>query len=407
MRFQGGHLRSRASTRLRAWLGTVVLGVGCTDAVGEDVEPTGTPPDPGYVVSAAVFSPEGINSYVGTVPTLGAEATLDPTRTIEVPGLSLLYVQEGSGAFFVDSVTGLTLTKYTVTDNVPEQQGQLGFSGLGFATTQRISANVFASATRAYLVDSGTLQLVIWNPEAMTIEETIGLDELARDEPAFVYQPVVRDGVAYFPFAYSDPVEDVVRPESVVLAIDLDDASRTILTDDACGDAIYPLLTDSGDIYLGSGTVNAATEFLGRPTAGASCLRRIPAGSMAFDADYHPSISSFVDGDYAGGLIAGPDGDVYIRVLDDSVVPDDLATSSQVVAAPIWSWWRVDLEDGTATRAALEPSAGRFTVFEVQGRTFATQSSADFARTTLLETTVEPPEPRLELLGIASGLGAL
>ncbi|HJL14941.1 MAG TPA: hypothetical protein RMH99_04755 [Sandaracinaceae bacterium LLY-WYZ-13_1] len=364
--------------------------------------------DLGYVVSAATFGPGGIDSYVGLVPSLGDDATLDPADAIEVPGVALLYVREGSGEFFVDSVSALTLTKYGVEGGRPVERGQLSFAGLGFPTTQRTSANVFASETRAYLIDSGTLQMVRWNPSEMTIDETVDLSELAGDVPALVYAPVVRDGTAFFPFAYYDPASDTIQAESVVLAVDLEDGSRTVLRDDRCGDAIYALLTESGDILLGSGTVNAATEYLGREGAGASCLRRIPAGALAFDEAFHPPIADFVEADHAGGLIAGPDGDVYVRALDASALPPEVATSAEAVAAPAWTWWRVDLDAGTATEAVdLGASAGRFTAFEVEGRTFATRSAADFSSTTLLETTVEPPAERLSVTGIVGALGRL
>ncbi len=394
--------------RIHSFVVSVCLFASLTACSNDDAD-TSIPVDPGFVVSAAIFAPgSDISSYVGVVPNLGADATLDPAGAIEVAGLSLLYVKEGSGEFFVDSVANLTLTKYAIADGQPEARGQLSFSGLGFATTQRTSANVFASDTRAYLIDSGTLQMVVWNPATMEIDETVALDGLARDGFfPFVYVPVVRGRTAFFPFAYSDPVGDTTRPESVVLALDLDTGTRTVLTDDSCGDAVYAMLAENGDIYLASGTANAATEYLGRTGIGESCLRRIPAGSMAFDEDYHPAIASFVDGDIAGGLIAGPDGSVYVRVLEDGALPPDLALSAQILAAPAWSWWRLDLESGSAALASIAPSAGRFTTFEVSGKTYATQSTANFSSTILIETTMDPPISGLEILGIASGLGRL
>ncbi|MEM1414835.1 MAG: hypothetical protein AAGH15_08035 [Myxococcota bacterium] len=384
--------------------------LGATDDMPDLGDPDMGPPERGYVVSAGTFTPSGINSYVGLAPELGPEVTLDPSDAIEVPGIALLYVRPGSGEFFVDSVSNLTLTKYEVSDGAFVERAQLGFAGLGFSSVQRLSANAFASDTRAYLVESGTLQLVTWNPTTMEIVDTEELSELAPDDEAvsaFVYAPVLRDGFAFFPFAYSDPVADEVLPEAVMLVLDLANGTTRVIRDASCGDAIYPMTTPSGDIVIASGTVNAAGEFLERPRVGASCLRRIPAGSLDFDPDYHPTIASFVDGDTAGGLVPGPAGSAFVRVLLEERVPSTTASTTPLTAAPLWSWWRIDIEAGTGVVAPIDPSAGRFTAFSVGGRSFATVSAADFSRTTLLETTAEPPVAALDLQGIAAGIGRL
>jgi len=405
------------------WVVCLVLAVsGCSDDAGAgDAGGDGTGgggaggnggsggvASPTFVASAGLFVPPDITSYVGITDSLGPDGEIPLDETIEVPGISLLYVPGGTGEFFIDSMSELFLTKYEVQDGRIAEVDRLSFAGLGFATSSGLSQNVFVSSTRAYLVDSSTLQIVEWNPEAMAIVGTEAIDGLQRDDGVpFVYQPVVRDGEAFFPFAYSDAPNDFIRTEAVMLVLDLDTGDYRLISDGACGDGVYPMLTDAGDIYLASGVANAALACLGREGVGPACLRRIRAGEDDFDPDYHPTFSEISGGEFGGGIARGPEGTAYVRVLNESLIAGDPATSNVMLAAPIWDWAVLDLKAESLTPADIETSAGRFTVLSVDDRTFVSLSTADFSRTTLLEVSEDPPVAGIEVSGIAAGLGKL
>ncbi|MEM8609089.1 MAG: hypothetical protein AAGF92_18440 [Myxococcota bacterium] len=381
-------------------------GVGATATGGAGG--TGGTASAGFVLGAGLFVPPDITSYAGVTDSLGPDGELPLEETIEVPGISLLYVPGGTGEFFIDSISELFLTKYTVEDGTISQGDRLSFANLGFATSSRLSQNVFVSSTRAYLVDSSTLQIVEWNPEAMEIVGTEEIDGLLRDDGLpLVYQPVVRDGEAFFPFAYFDSPNDFIRPEAVMLVLDLETGDYRLISDDTCGDGIYPMIDDSGDIYLASGVANAALEYLGREGVGAACVRRIRAGEDDFDPDFHPTFAEMSGGDVGGGIAQGPDGTAYVRLLNTDLIQGDPATSGAMLAAPIWDWSLLDLGSETLSPTDIAASAGRFTVLSVDGRTFVTLSTADFSRTTLLEVSEDPPVAGIEVSGIAAGLGAL
>ena len=361
-----------------------------------------------YVLGAGLFLPGNRTSYVGLTPSLGPHGEIVMAETIEVPGISLLYVREGQGEFFVDSITELLLTKYEVDDGRILQRGQLSFARLGFSSDSRLSHNVFVSDSRAFLVDSSTLQLVEWNPSTMEIVDTERLEGLARDDGSpLVYAPVVRDEKAFFPFAYFDEQNDFIRPEAVMLVLDLESREYEVISDDSCGDGVYPMLTSTGDMYLASGVANGALEYLGREGVGQACLRRIPAGSEAFDPDYHPTFRELTGGQVGGGIARGPDDTALVRVLDPSALPPGVATSGEMLAVAAWAWWRIDFSSGLLSPTTLDLSAGRFTVLSAESRTFVTLSERDFSRTVLLEVGVDPPVVGVEVSGIASGLGRL
>jgi len=407
--------------RLTWLLGLALAAMGCSDdtgaggagAAGTGGGGAGTGGSGGaeastFVVSAALFVPPDISSYAGITDSLGSDGEVPLDETIEVPGISLLYVPGGTGEFFIDSITELFLTRYEVQDGTIAQTGRLSFAGLGFATSSRLSQNVFVSSTRAYLVDSSTLQIVEWNPEEMIIVSTEEIVGLERDDGLpLVYQPVVRDGEAFFPFAYFDAPNDFIRPEAVMLVLDLETGDYRLIADDTCGDGIYPMLTDAGDIYLASGVANAALEYLGREGVGSTCLRRIRAGEDGFDPDYHPTFSEISGGEFGGGIAQGPDGTAYVRVLNESLIAGDPATSNVMLAASIWDWAVLDLGAESLSPADIQTSAGRFTVLSVDDRTFVSLSTADFSRTTLLEVSEDPPVAGIEVSGIAAGLGRL
>lgn len=377
--------------------------LGCDEAYGSSNDGG----DARFVVAAANFGATGIESYAGVLPTLEAGASLDLSQTVASGGLSLLYAQQGTGRFFLDSIEQLTLTRYSVVDGRIEQDGRLSFAELGFSTTNRTAANAFASSTRAYLIDSSTLQMIVWNPEAMTIDDTVDLSELARAESPLVYGPAFRGRIAFYLFAYYERGEDRIRGEAVVLSLDLDTGSYEVTTDDQCGDAIFTHLDASGDLYFASGTANASMERLGRRGVGPSCLRRIRSGERTFDPDYHPTLRSLTDGAVAGAMARAADHRVYIRVLEESAAPQSPVTSNELMAAAAWSWWLLNLETGEAEPTDLPLTAGRFAVLTADERAFVTLSSADFAETILFETTVDPPAPSLVVDGIASGIARL
>lgn len=395
-------------TCLAAWVCTLVWVAACGDSEGGAAAGSGGAEVPQYVVASTLFSLEGMSSYVGLTPSLGEDAEIALSDSVEVPGIALLYVREGEGEFFVDSVSELVLTKYGLEDGEIVRLGQLSFAGLGFSSVSRLSVNVFVSDSRAFLVDSGTLRLVEWNPTAMEIVDTEDLVGLARDDGLpFVYPPVVRDGKAFFPFAYFDAQNDFIRPEAVMLVLDLASGDYEVISDSSCGDGVYPMLTSGGDIYLSSGVANAALEYLEREGAGPACLRRIPAGTDDFDPSYHPTFRELTGSEVGGGIARGPDGTAYIRVLEPSALPPGLATSTEMLAVPAWAWWRIDLSDDSLSPTTLAPSAGRFTVLSAEGRTFVTLSELDFSRTVLLEVGVDPPAAGIEVSGIVAGLGRL
>ena len=361
-----------------------------------------------YVIGAGLFSPPDITSYAGVTDSLDADAELPLRNTIEVPGLSLLYVRTGSGEFFIDSISELIMRKYRVIDGSITEEGRLSFANLGFSSTSRLSQNVFVSATQSYLVDSGTLQLVEWNPETMEIVEVEELEGIARDDGnPLVYAPVVRDGKAFFPFAYYDPINDFIRPEAVMLVLDLEAGTYRVISDSTCGDGIYSMLADNGDIYLASGTGNASLEYLEREGVGPACIRRVPAGSEEFDPEYHPTFAELTGGQVGGGLAPGVDGSVYFRNLEPDLLVGDPATLSEMLAEAAWGLSKLDLDGEAVSPTEFEPSAGRFTVVFAGDRAFVSESEANFSSSRLVETTVDPPRPGITVTGLAAALGEL
>ncbi|MEM7138189.1 MAG: hypothetical protein AAF500_16535 [Myxococcota bacterium] len=385
-------------------LGCIVGGMGCSGSESGD-GPSGPS---SYVIGAGIFSPQGITSYAGVTDSLAADAELSIGEAIEVPGLSLLYVRTGSGEFFIDSISELIMRKYRVVEGEITQEGRLSFANLGFSSTSRLSQNVFVSATESYLVDSSTLQLVRWNPETMEILDSEELEGIARDDGnALVYTPVIRDGEAFFPFAYSNPGDDFIRPEAVMLVLNLADGSSRVISDSTCGDGIYSMLAENGDIYLASGTANASLEYLNREGVGASCIRRIRAGADDFDPDYHPTFGELTGGEVGGGMAPGVDGSVYFRNLEPDLLTGDPATSSELLAQAAWGFLKLDLASEAVSATEFTPSAGRFTVVFAGDRAFVSESEANFASSRLVETTVDPPLTGIEVTGIAAALGEL
>ena len=192
-----------------------------------------------------------------------------------------------------------------------------------------------------------------------------------------------------------------------MLILELASGSYRVISDSTCGDGIYSMLASNGDIYLASGTANASLDYLGRAGVGPACIRRILAGSEEFDPSYHPTFSELTGGEFAGGLAPGVDGSVYFRTLEPDLLVGDPALSSEMLTQAAWGFSKLNLADGTVSTTDFQPSAGRFTVVFAGDRAFVSESEANFATSRLVETTVDPPEPRITVTGIVASLGVL
>ncbi|MEM9493994.1 MAG: hypothetical protein AAGC55_32905 [Myxococcota bacterium] len=220
--------------------------VGCGDDSSDSTDPdAGEPPvsENAYLVLTRVLDPSGRNAYVSILPDL-EPAEVDLGQALEFSGRARAFAHEGD-VMIMNSETG-EITRYDVDERLNLIEGEtLSMTGLGI--TRFISAFIFISPTRAYYVDSNTLQLVVWNPQTMELVSNFSIAEIER--PGFtiaVRRPRLSGDRVLVPIAWSNSSN--LRPSVGLLILDAQsDQVISVLEDERCTISGGSFVDDQGE----------------------------------------------------------------------------------------------------------------------------------------------------------------
>jgi hypothetical protein len=230
----------------------------------------------------------------------------------------------------------------------------------------------FVNDTKAYLELPGVGQLVVFNPQDLTILNRIDLSAYAMDadgefggddinpEPS---GGIIRDGKFYLALGQFDTFSSWrCRGKASLLIIDTatDEILKHISDDRTCTSGITSpnpglVLDENGDIYV----VNSASYGY-YPGTNAGILR-INNGEDDFDPDYYFSITDLNDLDVPGGMasyaynnIYLSNGDLYTTLFIPGLTsnPPDYVNDKNFVPYVLNLW------DQTATKLDMEASNG-------------------------------------------------
>lgn len=404
-------------------LGAAVGLVGCSDSVtiiddgdAADAEGGGDQQaqeeSPAYIVSTRVFNPEvdDRTSYFYVVDSLDASTTIDDSTGLEMPGSARLFANEETGWIAIGSGEDSTITRYTVGPDglVPG----LRMSLLSYGITSHWSDDLyFVSKTKLYYPDRTNQQLVIINPEEMTITGTIPLPaEASREgyQANYSYEAIHRGELLLFTIGWFDWTNDEILGETGLVVIDTNtDQVVRVDVNDSCGGITTPVNLASGDTYLLSSALAAANNRLERLEK-APCALRILANEDTFDAGYARSLADLVGGALAGEPVHAGRDSLYFRVFDESAATvEDGQYSWDITGQSVWSWVRWDVsEDAAVADDTLVPSTADVVWFRADNRTFGMESlDEDYSRTRLIElSTPGGTIGRLTAPGFLQGL---
>jgi hypothetical protein len=247
----------------------------------------------------------------------------------------------------------------------------------------------------------------------MEITGTIPLPQTARAGflALYGYTPIVRGTELLFSVGWFDwETNDTILGETGLVVIDTTtDAVVRFDVDARCGGITQTVVTPSGDAYLVSSALAGAGYRLGRlPTA--PCALRVAAGADALDASYLVRLGDLTAGALAGEPVPGGQGRIFLRVFDESLgtVASD-ANTWDLTGQLAWTWWRWDVAANMAARVAeLQPATADVLSFEVEGRVFGAETTADYSETTLIELTAAGgPKRALTTPGFLHGMARI
>lgn len=376
---------------------------------GDEPGPDGNnnPDTPLYAFTTQVISGEESQSYVVLTDTVDHSEPLSLVNSIEIPGRALGVGVAKSGTLFVAGDEGPTVTRYELTsEGRLEQKGNpVSFAGKGVAQIGEYQNQFqFVSETKAYYFDNRTSQVIIWNPQEMTVTGSIPINGLAvaGATTTFATHPVRRPDQVIMPVGWRLATGAVTKQAGVIV-LDTKNDTATLKTDDRCGYVRDGVVGPDGMVYLATEVYGAAVYRVAGGETPVPCLLRFNPQTLEFDASFFKELSSFVGGGTVGSLLPGPQGTAYLRVLDESVYTVQPGAAARVVAsASAWRWWQLRLDTLTATRIeGLPATTGSTFLFQAGDRTVYTEFTSGSAATNVRDLSDQSGKVTMNLKGIS------
>lgn len=363
-----------------------LAGLGCNDDGSS--KPSNIGEGDAYLVGTRVWDDTTTTSYFKLVDSLDHDVTLE--GAIEVAGAAKVYAVDGIGWFAIGGGEEPTITRYVINDdNALEADQTISLADYGITSLWDTLYPV--SATKMYYPDRDGQQLVIINPQAMTIEGSIPLPQTMREGylANYGYAAIARDEKLLISVGWFDWSEegDAVLGETGLIVLDTEsDNVERFDVDDRCGGITQPIVTASGDTYLVSSALAAAAHELGRlPTP--PCALRIADGEDGFDGTYLGDMGEITGATLVGEPVPASGDDIYVRVMDDDLATIEAGAATwELTGQAAWTWsrWNTQTNDVTAIDG-LEPSTADVSWFAVEGHVYGTQTETDYSETRLFE----------------------
>jgi hypothetical protein len=366
-----------------------------------------------HAISTTVFQPDGQTSLLGLVDDPGVPGLFDVATAVEIGGSAALFGEDGRNVFSLGSSDSATVTRYELQGGQLLERGSLSLQPFGISSAfKRPELVPMISPTKAYWVDDVSAQIVVWNPDGMTVTGTISLAAAQRDGWLLeLGQTAQRDGLVFISANYRD---DADGEAGEALAIVVDTASDSVVgvaTDTRCGGTLDIARGAGGVLYFASNTFAASLYALGRfADYPAPCVLRIAPGEQTFDPAYHVSMLELTGGLAAGQLVIGATGRAFLLALHTDLLGAPITPDTELFApyeAPAWRWWSVDLESGAPAALVEEtpPRSASNRVLAAGGIEYIANLDPDAGTTTLMVPQADGRlTPGLEVTGYPYGL---
>jgi len=391
-------------------LGCLAL-LGCSDDELRVLEPPTATEGPSYVVFSTVDTADDRMGYFALTPSLDGDVPIDIDRGIEEPGGGRLYVQPGIGTFLLGGGEMPSITRYELNAAGELVRGQaLSFANQGVSDLAD-SAVVFVSPSKAYFRDRSQVQLISFDPTRMEILNTFPLEGLEREGFLTDFGSVFQreDGI-YFPIQWYDENEDRGPAGAALVRVVPDTDEIEITTDPRCSGMDVGVMTSQGDIYWFSTRVTTWWRAPVNANGPHDCALRVRRGEQTFDSSWQLDVTTRTNGWPSVATVTGGGSKVWLRVLEESEVgvPAD-ATPDVVEELQGWQWYLLDVESNLPAARNGERTPGSYYAygFEIDGRTYTTESDADYTQSTLLELTEQGFVEGATVEGTVRGLARL
>lgn len=367
--------QQRPFDRLALFLPALLLGASaCASDGADEVEPVAEAP---FVVSSPVYTPDAQVPATYLVDELAMPGKVDPGTGYELGMDYVFALPEPRSYVALEAVgAGSIATRYRVNDSgVPVEEGRWSAGNLGATWLQGF---VSIAPDKAYTFTGAPNAVIEFDPQSMTITDTVLLTDLRRPEwpdgwISTFTGVAMRDGKIFFTMVQRDETEGTKSPETEVVVFDTETNSYEVIRDDRC--AATEVFRYGDDLWIASGGFDAGYHFMGtgpvgqQPDYPAPCVLRIRAGTTTFDPNWRKDFSTWTGDRIAGAIVVVDERTAYTKVLDPELVPDEAVFYWEAVYADAWTWWRFDPssdEPGAPVGTDL-PGFGYIETFEAGG----------------------------------------
>jgi hypothetical protein len=344
----------------------------CGDQSGDANEDGNPAPDADelWIVGGWISTGDEYSGYLTVVDDLSSKGGIDLSHAVEFGG-DMVYASPGGRVVFVGREDAPVIERWGLdASNALEKQDQVSLANYGVSKTLGGGRNViqFVEDDRAYYFDNENLQVVVFDPESMTTEDSFSIAALAVESEEHAMNFIHRDGDRLIVTArYWDLAEGTTTPLVRAAIVDSRDNSVEYIEDTRCGDIAFNVTDDAGNLYLGSHPGHAVYMAAGLDgdSPPPQCLLRIKRGESRFDPDYFVNLSE-LSGGVVGGLLQGTNNHAYVFQYDGEAVTEDNWQAS--LRGDEWAVYGLELGNETSS---YKPVAG-LDSFTAYGDSFST-----------------------------------
>ncbi|HEY0711371.1 MAG TPA: MxcI, partial [Polyangia bacterium] len=344
---------------------------------------------------------------VSLVESLSAPRKLDYSKSLEMPGRARLYAYRDTDFFALGGGEAPTITRYAITPQGGFVQGAVVSFAQHGVKAMGAQAVLFLSPTKAYFKDPDQNQVIVWNPETMTVTKVIPLPKelvpASVDDIPGHSQWAARPGEAFFSVTAYTKVYDRAHPGAVLVRIDTATDSVTTTTEPRCR-GFFKTASLDGTLYFFSDVINGFGHAVSPNVGGqADCFLRISPGRAHFDDDFAGTFTQALGAhEIATAIALTEDGRVWLQVADLAVTPKAPGTKYTEWYSKGWTWAAVRLSNLTAAeRVPGAPGPYEGNAFTSGADFFISQGSANYAETSLVNLSGGTPVPGLSFAGFA------
>jgi hypothetical protein len=379
----------------------------CSDAESDDAPEAQA--EPAYLLHSAQESPDGDRlNYITAIKDPSEALELDYGRSLELPGRARMYAERGVGYFALGDAEEISITRFELEEDGQFVAGKkllLQQEGVEYMETQGV---LFISATKAYYKDGSQGQIIVWNPQDMTIERVIPLPEEIRREgwETSLGLWAQRERDAFITVGWTSLDYDRVAKGALLIRIDTETDELEVSEDSRCS-SMWKTATHKGSLYFFSEVINGFGYTMHGDEGGQQdCILRIREQDKGFDPDYVGSVADALDDNEVGtGLAITEEGRVWYQVVDTEVLDLEPGATYEQWYAKGWTWQDLDLETlSDRNKGEGEPGAYSGSAFAVDAGFFISETAEDYSETTLVKLDDGKRSEGLSFPGFTLGL---